>query len=397
MTPAARVASAIAILDQILAGRPAEQALVNWARASRYAGSGDRAAVRDHVFDALRCRRSYAALGGAGTGRGLMLGAMRAAGADPAALFDGARHAPDALSVRESAHLAAPVVPEGNVALDCPDWLAPELRASLGADFAPVMRALRQRAPVFLRVNTARTTRAEAQAALAAEGIATRPSDLARTALEVSERTRKIQPSAAYRDGLVELQDAASQAVVEALPLASGARLLDYCAGGGGKTLAMAARAATRVFAHDADPGRMRDLPGRAARAGAAVTLLSEAELAEAAPFDLVLVDAPCSGSGSWRRTPEAKWRLERTGLEALMQTQRDILARAAPLVAADGWLAYATCSLLAAENESQVAAFLAEQAGWRLSTQRRWSPLQGGDGFFLALLTRRQKPEYST
>jgi len=389
MTPAARINAAIGVLDRIAAGEPAERALLNWARGSRYAGSGDRAAVRDHVFDALRCRRSFAALGGSASGRGLMLGGIRAGGGVPETTFTGAGYAPAPVTPSEAAHLAAPVALSENEALDCPDWLAPDLQASLGADFASVMEALRHRAPVYLRVNTARADLAAAQSSLLSDGIATQFVQLAKNALQVTENARKIHASLAFRDGLVELQDAASQAVVEALPLTHGQRVLDYCAGGGGKALAMAARVNGPIHVHDADPARMRDLPARAARAGAEMILLSDDAVAAMAPYDLVLLDVPCSGSGSWRRTPEAKWRLTRERLEDLMRTQVSILERASSFVAPGGWMAYVTCSLLVSENESQIARFMERSPEWHCGLQHRWSPKDGADGFFLALLTR--------
>lgn len=385
MTPAARLSAAIGILDRILGGAPAEQALTNWGRASRFAGSGDRAAVRDLVFDALRCRRSFARVGGAETGRGLVLGGLRMAGQEVAELFTGEGHAPAPPAGSE----LKPQAPSELEALDCPDWLAPALRDSLGADFAPVMEALRHRAPVFLRVNLARTHRAAAAAELAAEGIATQPHPLAETALEVTENPRRLQASAAYREGRVELQDAASQAIVAALPLAPGDRVLDYCAGGGGKSLAMAARAPIDLSAHDADPRRMRDLPERAARAGVEVRRLAPGDPARRGPFDLVLADVPCSGSGSWRRAPEGKWSLTPERLAELRAIQSTILDEVAPLVRPGGHLAYATCSLLASENAGQTDAFLERSPGWTRVHQLRLTPLNGGDGFFLDLLQR--------
>ncbi|PZR00935.1 MAG: SAM-dependent methyltransferase [Cereibacter sphaeroides] len=386
MTPPARLSAAIEVLDRILAGAPAEQALTNWGRGSRYAGSGDRAAVRDLVFDALRCHRSFAALGGSETGRGLILGRLRAGGLPVEALFTGIGHAPAPL--RPDDAMTAGDLPE-LVALDCPDWLAPALRDSLGDDFGPVMDLLRHRAPVFLRVNLGRIDRDTAQKALAAEGIETRPHPLATSALEVTGNARRINASKTYADGAVELQDAASQAVVEALPLAQGMRVLDYCAGGGGKTLAMAARGADRLYAHDAEPRRMRDLPSRAGRAGASVQLLDGGAVDKAGPFDLVLADVPCSGSGSWRRSPEGKWALGPDRLEELLRVQSAILDRVASLVAKGGSLAYATCSLLDAENSRQIECFLDRTEGWEPILTRRFTPLDGGDGFFLAVLGR--------
>jgi len=384
MTPAARIAAAIAVLDARAGGVPAEQALTNWGRGSRFAGSGDRAAVRDHVFGVLRRLRSCAALGGGSDGRALMLGALRADGIDPAPLFDGARHHPAPLTEAELAHLArAPELPEP-VALDCPDWLAPALRADLGDRFAPVMEALRHRAPVFLRVNAARATAVQARAALAGEGIAAEFVPDMKNALRITENERKVSGSAAYLEGLVEVQDAASQGVVAALPDLRGARVLDYCAGGGGKALALAAEGAI-VLAHDAAPQRMADLPRRATRARASITLLDDP--AAAAPFDGVLADMPCSGSGAWRRSPEGKWRLDPEGLAALCATQAGILDAAARLVAPGGWLAAVTCSILRAENEAQVDAFLHRHPAFRREVTRRWLPGPDGDGFFLALL----------
>lgn len=385
MTPAARLSAAIEILDRILAGQPAELALTNWGRASRFAGSGDRAAVRDVVFDALRCKRSFAALGGAESGRGLVLGGLRAAKADPAELFTGEGHAPAILTDADTGH-----APQGAAALDCPDWLEAPLRASLGADFETVMTALRSRAPVFLRVNSLRASPDQAISVLAEEGIECRPHEIAKTALQVTAGARKIQNSHAYADGLVELQDAASQAVVQALPLTAGLRVLDLCAGGGGKTLAIAAAAKVTLFAHDADPRRMRDLPARAKRAGAKVTLTENPD--KTAPYDVILTDVPCSGSGSWRRDPEGKWRLTPDRLAELTRIQAGIMDRAVGLLKPGGILGYATCSLLDAENSAQVDAFLARHSGWQLRDQRRLTPLDGGDGFFVATLSKPSK-----
>ncbi|MFC7705158.1 RsmB/NOP family class I SAM-dependent RNA methyltransferase [Plastorhodobacter daqingensis] len=387
MTPAARIAAAITLLDDWLAGQPLEQALTTWGRHNRYAGSGDRAAIRDHVFDAVRRRRSFAALGGAETGRGLMIGALRAAGVDPVTMFTGEGHAPPPLSPDET---GPPRAMSRGEALDCPDWLLPEFEASLGADTDAVLRALQARAPVFLRVNLARIDRPRAASALEAEGIVTRPHELAETALEVTEGARRVQHSAPFRDGLVELQDAASQAVVAALPLRANDRVLDYCAGGGGKTLAMAARLPLTLFAHDADPRRMRDLPARATRAGVRVTLLAPGEGSRAAPCDLVLLDVPCSGSGSWRRSPEAKWTLTPERLADLCRIQAQILSEASALVRPGGYLAYATCSLFERENAAQIAAFLARQHGWQQRHARLFTPRDGGDGFFVAILQRQ-------
>lgn len=388
MTPAARIAAAITLLDAIAAGEPAERALTNWGRAHRFAGSGDRAALRDHVYDALRCRGSFAALGGAADGRGLMLGMCRAAGIDPATVFTGAGHAPASLTGAEAEALARPVPAAADLAAsDWPDWLLPYLRADLGEDFDAVSEVMRARAPVFLRVNLARASVVEAAQALAQEGIGTEPHPLAATALRVLSGARRIAASQAYLQGLVELQDVASQAVLGGLLLPEAARVLDYCAGGGGKALALAAaHPGARITAHDIDPGRMKDIPPRATRAGARIAQAGPGKVSGV--FDLVLVDAPCSGSGTWRRTPEAKWRLTPARLAELTALQDQILARAAGHVAPGGQLLYMTCSLLSAENDARIAVFV-QRGGFALAECRRYSPRDGGDGFFAARLCR--------
>ncbi len=388
MTPSARVSAAIEILDLILAGGASEQVLTRWARSNRYAGSGDRAAIRDHVFDAQRCRRSFAWRGGAETGRGLMIGACRAAGLDPDTTFTGDRFAPAPLTEEERTAAPIEAAPEA-VRLDCPDWLWPELSASLGDQTTAVLTALQSRAPVFLRVNLRKTTVPEVVEELAAADIITRPHPLSPTALEVTGNPRRVQASPAYLDGRIELQDAASQAVMQFIPLRNGMKVLDYCAGGGGKSLAMAARADIEITAHDASPARMRDLPERASRAGVEITLAEDKTLLEPAENDLVLCDVPCSGSGAWRRSPEAKWTLTPGRLGELQAVQAQILDDAAALVAPSGLLAYATCSLLASENHTQIAQFLSRHPDWSMAADRRLTPLEGGDGFYIALLTR--------
>ncbi|PWJ19187.1 RsmB/NOP family class I SAM-dependent RNA methyltransferase [Jannaschia seohaensis] len=385
MTPGARVQAAIEVLDRVFAGAAAERALTGWARGARYAGSKDRAAVRDHVFDALRRLRSAAWLGGLGDrpfaaldGRAVMAGLLIGRGEDPATLFTGEGHAP----ARWDAAAPDGPMPEA-VAQDCPDWLLPRFRASLGEDAAPVLAHLRNRAPVVLRANRLRITRDALAERLAAEGVETAPHALAPDALEVTGSARGLTGGVAFAEGLFEMQDAGSQALVAQLPHMTGAHVLDLCAGGGGKSLALAARGA-RVTAHDADRARMRDIPARAARAGASIEMVDDPSAA--APFDAIVCDVPCSGSGSWRRAPEAKWRLDPDRLAELTRTQDAILDRAVSLLRPGGWIAYMTCSLLREENDARADAALARH-GLRL--ERRWActPLDGADGFHLSIL----------
>jgi len=387
MTPAARIAAAIEILDTILTGEPVDKVVPNWGRANRYAGSGDRAAIRTHVFDALRCRRSFAWRGGAGTGRGLMIGLVRAQGLAVNDLFSGNKFAPSVLSADEQEQPDIAQAPRA-VQLDCPDWLEPRFDADLGEHSSAILTALQTRAPVFLRVNTAKSDRDAVIEALAEHTIQTQPHALSPTALEVTENPRRVAASDAYTNGLVELQDAASQAVVDLLPVDAASRVLDFCAGGGGKSLGIAARGAAQIVAHDAIVARMKDLPQRAERAGAKIEIVETEDLS-GREFDLVLCDVPCSGSGSWRRNPEAKWALSADRLAELTGLQREILRDAAPHTRLGGTLAYITCSLFAEENRAQIDGFVARNKAWQLVSDHSFSPLQGGDGFYLALLTR--------
>ena len=385
MTPAARIAAAIEILDVIAQGTAAEQALTRWARQSRFAGSKDRAALRDHVFDVLRLKETVAALGDGTSGRALMLGLLRHNALDPSAFFTGEGYAPAALTPQERDFR-----PDRDAACalwNLPDWLVPEFERSLGAEAPVVAGALTARAPVTLRVNLKQIDLPRAMQTLATDGVITTDNPVSQTALTVTEGARRIRNARAYLAGEVELQDAASQAVVAALPDAQ--TCLDYCAGGGGKALAMAAQSNRRVSAHDRDPARMKDLRPRAKRADVTIQQLRSEELRAHAPFDLVLCDAPCSGSGAWRRSPEAKWSFTPARLQELVSIQQDILHRALALVAEDGWLIYATCSVLRAENEDQIETFLSRNPGWTCRYQDRWPVSENCDGFFTAHLTR--------
>lgn len=396
MQLAARYAAAIEILDDILAGAPAEKALTRWARGHRFAGSKDRAAIRDHVFDALRTRRSSAALGGSETGRGIVIGLCRRQGVDLSSVFSGEGHAPSPLTEQEQslefetvdAHLRALPPAER---LDCQDWVFERFSIQLGDGSEKILAGLQNRAPVFLRVNTLKGTPDDARDMLAQDGIiVTQVTDF-KNALDVTENARKIRLSNAYLSGLVELQDISSQSSVSDLNIPSNARVLDYCAGGGGKSLALAAHSARppAIYAHDIEAARMRDLPDRAARAGANILPVGSDELAALAPFDVVFVDAPCTGSGTWRRTPDSKWRLTEDDFENYCRTQAELVEKTAHLVVHGGMLVYATCSLFREENEDQIDGFLRSHADWVQISSIRADGETGGDGFYHAVIQR--------
>jgi 16S rRNA (cytosine967-C5)-methyltransferase len=385
MTPGARVAAAAEILDSIRDGQAAEQALTTWARGSRFAGSKDRAAVRDHVYDALRARRSL----GDGSGRSLMMNLAYRDGIDVDTLFTGEGHAPAKLDDEDRAALSRPEALTEAQKCDMPDWLWPQWQQSLGAAAVDTALAQQRRADVFLRVNQRRTSVGDAIEALKSEQIETMQHPDIKGCLRVTANPRRVKNAAAYLDGRVELQDASSQFAINQLQIPAGARVLDYCAGGGGKALGIADQFDAQVYAHDIAPKRMNDLNARAARAGVEVPQIATADLAAQGLFDLVFCDAPCSGAGTWRRTPDAKWRLTQERLDHLNLMQKEVIAGGAKRVKPGGVLAYATCSVLEAENDAIVDAFCKQNPSWALQARHQVLPNENGDGFYLNLLKR--------
>ena len=395
MTPEARLAAAANILDNFDYDRPADPQLKAWARQNRYAGSGDRRAIADRVYTVLRRKRSSAVYGGGTTGRALVLGNLVASDGLAVDAISDLCKGPYGLeppTENELVSLSTNSAHESEAErLDWPEWLYPQAIAAFGDAVFDELDAMRERAPVDLRVNSLCATRPEAIALLAGESINAEPVELSATALRIATATR-ILNTEAYRSGAVELQDAASQAVADYAQPEPGQNVLDFCAGAGGKTLALAALMDNRgtLIAHDIDPRRMSDLPIRAERAQA--TIIRQAQKSDLVEnsFDRVLVDAPCSGSGSWRRDPIGKWRLTPEKLDALVKAQRDALSAAATYVRPGGTLTYATCSVLPLENDEQVAWFCAQNPVFKLEVSRAlWPSRDKCDGFFMARFRR--------
>jgi len=411
MTPAARVEAAVALLGEILAQprAPADALASAFFRGRRYIGSSDRRAVSELVWQVLRSRRRLGWwLAPAGeTARLLVAASLVLSGSSIEELFSGARFGPTPLDQRERAalrrlkgrELSDPVMPDA-VRFEVPDWLLPRLAARFGAGLAEEMAALDRPAPLDLRVNLLRGTREAARAALAGEGIGAEPTDFSPWGLRVAGRSPLVG-GAAFRGGLVEIQDEGSQLVALLAGAAPGMRVADLCAGAGGKTLAMAMAMENRghLVACDVSQSRLDAAVKRLRRAG-----VHNAERHLLAPgdkwakrqrekFDVVLVDAPCTGIGTWRRHPDARGRLSEADLEELILRQSCILDIAAGLVRKGGRLVYATCSMLAEENEAQVSAFLARHPGFApVPLGAVWPAAAGpvpGDGPFLVLTPR--------
>lgn len=395
MTPEARLAAAANILDKLDYDRPVEPQLKAWARRNRYAGSGDRRAIADRVYTVLRCKRSSALHCGGTDGRALVLGSLVSSDGLPiAAILDLCKgpYGLEPLTESERANLLSVSTDKTDAEkLDWPDWLYPQAVYAFGDSTADELHAMRKRAPIDLRVNSLCATPPQAISLLAAEGVNATPLELSETALRVASGT-PILNTETYRSGIIELQDSASQAVTSFAQPEPGQKVLDFCAGAGGKTLALAALMNNRgtLIAHDIEPRRMSDLPTRAKRAGATMIRQASKSELELRGFDNVLVDAPCSGSGSWRRDPMGKWRLTQEKLETFTAAQRDAIASAAIYVRPGGVLTYATCSVLPCENDEQADWFCAQNPVFELESSRAlWPSRDNCDGFFMARFRR--------
>jgi 16S rRNA (cytosine967-C5)-methyltransferase len=431
MTPAARLSAAIEVIDTIEAQRsPAANALKEWGTAHRFAGSGDRAAIAGLVWDVLRRRASSAWVMEDDTPRARVLGMLkveRGMTLDAiGALCDGGRFAPEPLSDAERGALVSrsPEDAPAPIAGDYPDWLDPYLAAVFGEDRAAEAAAMASRAPLDLRVNTLKAKREKVLAALAHLGAAETPWSPIGLRIELGADARNpgIHAEESFIKGAVEVQDEGSQLAALFSAARPGEQVIDLCAGAGGKTLALAAmmQGKGRLIATDRDKRQLAPIHERLARAGVhnaevrspkgAADPLADIK----ASADLVLIDAPCTGTGTWRRNPDAKWRMRPGALEIRIKDQAEVLDRAASLVKPGGRIAYITCSVLALENGEQVQSFVSrhpefsvlppEQTagvlwdkaeafaqaalqspeGWLISPRRT-----GTDGFFVAMLRK--------
>jgi len=431
MTPGARLSAAMEVLADIEAKRrPAGDALKDWGLAHRFAGSGDRAVIAGLVYDALRRRLSAAWIMGNASPRAVLLGMLRLArGYDEQTidlLFDGSTYAPSRLDPDERTRLAAADLATAPLPVigDYPEWLDSHFARSLGDARGEELAALAQRAPVDLRVNTLKTHRAKAASLLShfrAEPCRWSPIGL-RIALDPEAKNPAIHVEPAFLKGLIEVQDEGSQLAALLCGVTRRSQAIDLCAGAGGKTLVLAAMMENhgQIYATDSDKHRLAAIHARIARAGVRnVQVRTPTGSADAlhdleAKADLVLIDAPCTGTGTWRRNPDAKWRMRPGSLAERQKEQVVVLDRAAALVKPGGRLVYVTCSLLDEENGEQVRAFLGRHPGFaivppvevtgalgeeasafgaavRISVEGLlMTPLRTGtDGFFVAVLTR--------
>jgi 16S rRNA (cytosine967-C5)-methyltransferase len=427
LTPNARIAAAIALLEAIAAAprKPADAVANDFFRGRRYIGGGDRRAVSEQVWFVLRHQRRLAwwieRAQGSPTPRLLASAAAVLSGqvyGDVCAMFSGGRYAPEPLDTEEAETLRRlkghsvehPAMPAA-VRYEVPDWILPLIEARFGTETERQMAAMLSPAPLDLRVNLLKGTRDEAIRALAAEGMTAKPAQLSPWGLRIEGR-RPVVTGEAFQSGLVEIQDEGSQIVALLAEPQPGMRVLDYCAGAGGKTLAMAMMMQNKghILASDTSGPRLEGAVRRLRRAGVHnveqhLLIPGDNKWAKRRreTCDRVLVDAPCTGTGTWRRNPDARARLTEADLADLVEKQAAILHDAARFLRKGGRLVYATCSILPAENEEQVQRFLAQHADFALvepgapeaaalshGGMVHLTPADHGtDGFFAAVLER--------
>jgi 16S rRNA (cytosine967-C5)-methyltransferase len=429
MKAGARIAAAIEVLEAIINRyQPVAIALTDWGKAHRFAGSGDRNAIGGLVYDAMRRRASIVWALGEDSPRTLAIGAAPSAlGLTPEAVIaacDGSEHSPPPLSDIEQAGLTRALDDApANVQADIPDWLWPSFSDQFGENAVAEGQAMARRAPADLRVNTLKSTQEKVLKALASFGA--EPCSISPIGVRVAppvgaHRTPNLQAEAAFQAGWFEIQDEGSQIAAMLSGASARKQVLDLCAGAGGKTLALAAlmQNTGQIYAYDADRHQLKPIFERVKRAGVRnVQVLragDDAAVGALGPrFDVVLADAPCTGTGTWRRRPDAKWRLKPEALKARMAEQQAVLKRAASLVKPGGQLLYVTCSILPEENTGQISWFLEDHADfavvptaeiWRAafaseppqSADGRTDTLlltpqrHGTDGFFIAALGRK-------
>ncbi|AHJ69059.1 RsmB/NOP family class I SAM-dependent RNA methyltransferase [Granulibacter bethesdensis] len=424
MTPSARLAAAITLLEEIEAAprRPADAVANDFFRARRYIGGSDRRAVSAHAWQVLRARRRMGWWLPEAPPRLLVAGHMLLTGWTLEAVtkaFSGGQYAParltetehTALRLLEGHTLDHPEMPDA-VRLELPDWILPRFVDRFGPALAAELAEMESEAPLDLRVNLLKSDRDTARSALRAEGIEAEFTTLSPWGLRVHGR-RPVTTGAAFRQGLIEIQDEGSQLIAALVGAGPDMRVVDYCAGAGGKTLAMAMTMLNRghIVACDTSEPRLEGAVRRLRRAGVhnverhLLTAGDKWVKRRAGSFDRVLVDAPCTGTGTWRRNPDGRLRLTETDLLELVPKQADILDRAATLLRPGGRLVYATCSVLAEENTRQIEAFLARRPEFRLMPLRQaWPDAPaaltgdmlsltprsfGTDGFFAAVLEK--------
>lgn len=381
--------SVIEILDTYLNEAKIDFVLRKWAIKHRFAGSSDRRKIKDIIFDIIRQKKSCEHVGGGFSGRNLLIGYLKLKGTELSSVFDNSKFGPEELTIKEQ-NINVDFSNLSNIyELDFPSWLIPILRRSLLNEFSNVVKTLRNRSHIQLRVNLKKISRLNVMKKLQKNNIECEINELCSTALNVLNGAQHILTSPCFENGFVELQDAGSQLVSELIEINYNDKVLDMCAGAGGKSLAISCGAEldATYFAWDINFDRMKDIDARSKRAG--VKIEKVIKLSSKSVYNKIIIDAPCSGSGSWRRDPEGKWRLDEDILDNYVKTQKELILKGLKLLAPRGQILYITCSILDIENGKLIDDLISSVLSLKLVRSISLVPSSKSDGFYGAVLEK--------
>ena len=381
--------SVIEILDTYLNEAKIDFVLRKWAIKHRFAGSSDRRKIKDIIFDIIRQKKSCEHVGGGFSGRNLLIGYLKLKGIELSSVFDNSKFGPEELTIKEQ-NINVDFSNLSNIyELDFPSWLIPILRRSLLNEFSNVVKTLRNRSHIQLRVNLKKISRLNVMKKMQKNNIECEINELCSSALNVLNGAQHILASPCFENGFVELQDAGSQLVSELIEINYNDKVLDMCAGAGGKSLAISCGAEmdATYYAWDINFDRMKDIDARSKRAG--VKIEKVIKLSSKSVYNKIIIDAPCSGSGSWRRDPEGKWRLDEDILDNYVKTQKELILKGLKLLAPRGQILYITCSILDIENDKLIDDLISSVLSLKLVRSISLVPSSKSDGFYGAVLEK--------
>ena len=392
--------AAISILDDFLDGKNLNSILFNWTKNNRYAGSSDRESIRNIVFDILRVKKTFTSVLEKEkqpiNGRALVFLHSVFYALNLNEIFTGREYGPEKLTIFEKEF--SKISKENingcfGITDNIPGFLTAEFKRSLGRKFKNAMRLLEKRAPISIRVNPLKSDISSILECLSLEGIEGKKSKIVRYGIDIIGNPRRLTQIQAFKDGCFEVQDLHSQKIIEDLPLDEHTKVLDYCAGAGGKILSIACslKGNGKFYIHDIDERKLKEADLRAKRAGVKFKRLEVEKLQNyRCSFDYIVADVPCSGSGAWRRNPQQKWRITPESLNEILTRQTVILDEVKDLLKKNGYIFYITCSLLKIENEELIENFLTNNKHFRLLNKKNITIDDSGDGFFCAVLQKK-------
>ncbi len=396
----AQANAAISILDEFLDGQNLNIIFSNWTKNNRYAGSSDRESIRNIVFDILRVKKTFTSVLEKEkqpiNGRALVFLYSVYYRLNLNEIFTGQTYGPVKLTnfEKEFSKLSNENINECfGITDNIPDFLTAEFKRSLGKNFRNAMRLLERRAPISIRVNPLKSDVSSILECLSSEGMKGKKSKTVRYGINITGNPRRLAQIQAFKDGCFEVQDLHSQKTIEDLPVNEHTKVLDYCAGAGGKILSIACslNGNGKFYIHDIDKRKLKEADLRAKRAGVKFKRLDIENLQKyCCSFDSVIADVPCSGSGTWRRNPQQKWRITPESFNEILIRQTIILNEIKDLIKKNGYIFYITCSVLKIENEEVIYKFLSDNKHFRLLNKKDVTIDNHGDGFFCAVLQKK-------